>query len=521
MKRINLVPLLLLGVLAAKSVGQQSPQKSYNWVQGNNEAVRLDPGYYYTGITYQADWAGKKVQVDIDAERPLTLAMVLAQDWNAAGQNPEMLRDLKYTCVQEHIMKATYACDVAPNESRILLVRDERSERGAFAGKGEAIGNHDRDQRDRDRRDDERWGHNQDRRPDYDSDRRADTSSGNDAVWNGRSPREFFAPNNVRIQYYDWACVENCNLPDPPHERVFDWVPIDNLTLRLDPNDYAAPREYGNGENMRVAIDAQQPVTVSIMRSDYWKRVNDPNPAFRTNIGSVETMCAVSRTLKAAYGCRTGDFFGPWTLIIHDERSEDRDHDRDAHGFGPASSGARAINTNSGIPAAAPAWVPVHNAADRREFASPNEVRLQYYAWRCVAYCDQPVFQWVRQVGEKYQPSTVMKIYNGIIPDHDGEQVSIKVKSPVPMAVAMLPSKVAGQLFGKPEMIESAVENSSCQQRGVESSTFQCQFNVADGPQSLVLLPEPGVSIPPKKKAQVELQAIRCVENCNKLPGSN
>jgi hypothetical protein len=63
----------------------------------------------------------------------------------------------------------------------------------------------------------------------------------------------------------------------------------------------------------------------------------------------------------------------------------------------------------------------------------------------------------LRQVQEKYELTRILKVYGGITPDHDGTQVNIKVKSPVPMAVAILPSSVAGQLYGEPEMFESAV----------------------------------------------------------------
>jgi hypothetical protein len=89
------------------------------------------------------------------------------------------------------------------------------------------------------------------------------------------------------------------------------------------------------------------------------------------------------------------------------------------------------------------------------------------------------------------------------------------------MAVAVLPSSVAAQLYGSPDSFEAAVGKSACQQRGVQSSTFQCTLNVADGPQSLVLLPEAGADIPKKKKAEVELQAVKCIDNCNFLPNKN
>jgi hypothetical protein len=51
----------------------------------------------------------------------------------------------------------------------------------------------------------------------------------------------------------------------------------------------------------------------------------------------------------------------------------------------------------------------------------------------------------------------------------------------------------------------------------VQSSTFQCSFNLADGPQSLVLLPEAGTNVPTHKKAEIEVQAVKCIDNCAAL----
>jgi len=49
------------------------------------------------------------------------------------------------------------------------------------------------------------------------------------------------------------------------------------------------------------------------------------------------------------------------------------------------------------------------------------------------------------------------------------------------------------------EMFEPALEKNSCQQRGVQSLQFECKFNLADGPQSLIVVPEDTGSIPHKK----------------------
>ena len=81
------------------------------------------------------------------------------------------------------------------------------------------------------------------------------------------------------------------------------------------------------------------------------------------------------------------------------------------------------------------------------------------------------------------------------------------------MVVAMLPSDVANQLHAKPEMFEPALEKNPCQQRGVQSLEFQCTFNLADGPQSLIVAPESTDRVP-HKKAEIEMQFVKCVENC-------
>jgi hypothetical protein len=149
-----------------------------------------------------------------------------------------------------------------------------------------------------------------------------------------------------------------------------------------------------------------------------------------------------------------------------------------------------------------------------RRFVAPNDVHIQYYRWDCVENCVQPEYQWTRQIKEKYELTSFLKVYGGFTPDHDGEQISIKIKSPVPMVVAMLPSQVANQLHTRPETFESALEKNACQQRGVQSLQFECKFDVADGPQSLIVVPEASARVPNHKKAEIEMLAARCVANC-------
>jgi hypothetical protein len=121
-------------------------------------------------------------------------------------------------------------------------------------------------------------------------------------------------------------------------------------------------------------------------------------------------------------------------------------------------------------------------------------------------------------VKEKYELTSFLKVYGGFAPERDGQQISVKIKSPLPMVVAMMPSDVADQLHGRPDGLETALQKNACQQRGVQNLEFQCTFNAADGPQSLVVGPEPGSDVPSHKKAEILMLASKCVANCAAPP---
>jgi hypothetical protein len=81
------------------------------------------------------------------------------------------------------------------------------------------------------------------------------------------------------------------------------------------------------------------------------------------------------------------------------------------------------------------------------------------------------------------------------------------------MTIAVLPSKAADQVYDNPSTLRSELDNTSCKQRGVQSMTFDCSFNVADGPQSIIIMPDAGASS--RKKAEIELQTVKCIANCD------
>lgn len=295
-------------------------------------------------------------------------------------------------------------------------------------------------------------------------------------------------------------------------EKVFNWLPANDESVRLDPANFHSGLTYhtfGNGGNIQVDISAQQPVTVFLARSEEWNNALQHPEA----LPELTRLCEAQHVVESRYTCFVPPV--PMTLVVHDER-----HSPDAAVFAglgavlnPNDRAARELG--EGIAALLAEQEPA-----ARRFKAPNDVHMQYFRWDCVENCIQPEFQWTQQVKEKYELTSFLKVYGGFAPDHDGEQVSIKIKSPVPMVVAMLPSQVADQLHSQPETLESALQKNSCQQRGVQSLQFQCTFKLDDGPQSLIVAPEPGANIPNHKKAEIQMQAARCVANCSLLKAS-
>jgi hypothetical protein len=295
-------------------------------------------------------------------------------------------------------------------------------------------------------------------------------------------------------------------------DRVFNWLPANDESVRLDPANYHTGRTYRpstSGANNHVDIKAEKPVTIFMAPAAQWDGVLQ-NPAA---LGQLQQFCLREHVVATTYVCEMPA--EPMTLVVRDERNS-----LDPAVF--AGLGAvldRHDKTDRAIGAGIAAVLTGQSPVTRR-FASPNDVHIQYYRWDCVENCIQPEFAWTQQVREKYQLSDFLKVYGGFAADHDGEQVSIRIKAPVPMLVAMVPSAKANQLHARPELLEEALAKTACQQRGVQSMVFECKFDVSDGPQSLIVVPEEAKHVP-HKKAEIEMSAARCVANCEMLQSRN
>jgi hypothetical protein len=284
------------------------------------------------------------------------------------------------------------------------------------------------------------------------------------------------------------CALMGCGFAQQLAPRTFDWVRASDEVLQLDPADYHTGRVYRpgpDGGNMHVIIQAKRPVTVAMVGAEEWKTAQASPEAW----GNLEYRCMREHVTSTTYECHLPPSH-PMVLVIHDERTPER----------VVMQGIGAVLGREGA----------------RAFVSPNDVQITYHSWSCVANCVQPEFQWVRLVKEKYELSAVPKLYSILTPEQDGQKLWMKIKAPVPMTMAVLPSANADQLYDKPEQLGSALAQTTCKQRGVQSMEFDCMFNVSDGPQSLLIIPD----IKSHKKAEIDVQTYRCVANCELLkPG--
>jgi len=262
--------------------------------------------------------------------------------------------------------------------------------------------------------------------------------------------------------------------------RVFDWTPANSETIPLEPASLHAGRIYHpavGGGDMHVQIDSRYSVTVAMAWADEWNAAMQ-HPQAAANLSF---LCVEEHVTSTIYECHLPSE-RPMIITFRDERKPEK----------PVVTAIGAI-LGPGV----------------RQFISPNDLHIQYYN------CIQPEFHWRRILDEKYQITPVPKVYSLMTPDHDGQELSVKIKSPIPLTVALLPSHLADQVYDKTVTLTDALDKTGCKERGVQSMSFNCTFDVANGTQTLLILPD--IDFSGHKKANVEVDTVKCVEHCEYL----
>jgi len=268
--------------------------------------------------------------------------------------------------------------------------------------------------------------------------------------------------------------------------RVFDWTPANLQTIPMEPASLHAGRVYhpaAGGGNMHVGIESAYAVTVAMAWADEWNSAMQ-HPDAPTNFN---LFCVKEHVTSMIYECHLPSE-RPMIITFRDERRPEK----------PVLSTIGAI-LGPGV----------------RQFISPNDLHIQYYSWSCVDNCILPEFHWRRILNEKYEVTPAPKVYSLMTPDHDGQELSVKIKSPIPLTVALLPSHLADRVYDKTVTLTDALDKTGCKERGVQSMSFNCTFNVANGPQTLFILPD--IDVSGHKKAGVEVNTVKCVDHCELL----
>jgi hypothetical protein len=258
------------------------------------------------------------------------------------------------------------------------------------------------------------------------------------------------------------------------------WVAANSETILLEPASLHAGRMYYpavGGGGMHVQVDSRYPVTVAMALADEWNAAMQ-HPGAPANFGF---LCVKEHVSNAIYECHLPSE-RPMIITFRDERRPER----------PVLSNIGAML-----------------GPGARPFFAPNGLHIQYFN------CIQPEFHWRRILNEKYQITAAPKVYSLMTPDHDGQELSVKIKSPIPLTVALLPSHLADQVYDKTVTLTDALDQTGCKERGVQSMSFNCTFDVANGTQTLLILPD--IEFSGHKKATVEANTVRCVERCELL----
>ena len=269
--------------------------------------------------------------------------------------------------------------------------------------------------------------------------------------------------------------------------RVFGWTPANSETVPMEPGSLHGGRIYhpqAGGGDLHVGIESRYPVTVAMAWADEWNAAMQ-NPAASVNFSF---LCVKEHVTSTIYQCHLPSE-RPMIITFHDERQPEK----------PVVSTIGAILG----PAA-------------QQFIPTSALHIQYYSWSCVDNCVQPCFEWRRILDEKYDLTPVPKVYGLMTPDHDGQELSVKIKSPIPLTVALFPSHLADQVYDKTVSLTDALDQTGCKERGVQKMSFNCTFNVANGSQTLFILPE--MDFAGHKKADVEVNTVKCVDHCELLP---
>jgi len=100
--------------------------------------------------------------------------------------------------------------------------------------------------------------------------------------------------------------------------KVFDWLPGNDESVRMDPANYHTGPTYhvaGNGGSMHVDMQAERPITIFLTRAGEWtEALQHPE-----SMAHLQQRCLREHVVETRFTCLLPP--EPMTLIIQDERN--------------------------------------------------------------------------------------------------------------------------------------------------------------------------------------------------------
>src|SRR5258708_1578732 len=101
---------LLSAFICMIALSATAQQRVFDWSKASDEAVELDPADYHTGRVYHAEPGGGNLHVGIEARQSVTIALAWSDEWSAALQHRELMRNMEWRCMREHVVSTIYEC---------------------------------------------------------------------------------------------------------------------------------------------------------------------------------------------------------------------------------------------------------------------------------------------------------------------------------------------------------------------------------------------------------------------------
>lgn len=210
-------------------------QKVFNWVAGEQEQIRLQPGMYYAvgPFAFKPDFLHQgTVKLAMHAAKPVFVGVVPQSAWDYVVQNPQTVQQLQYFCLKENVLQIDYTCGgLNTFDSPFVVVVHDLTDPNAQLGRillgGLGL---------------------------YLKSKKLVEQAVADSPTN----------NDVSMTHYSWLCVQSCDVP----RFVWGEVVKEKFPVLRVVKSYGPFTSERSGNQMRIHLDSPVPMAFGLVSSE-------------------------------------------------------------------------------------------------------------------------------------------------------------------------------------------------------------------------------------------------------------